>query len=340
MIKGQARQIIGDGVLSGVIQRDVPSPRSGELLLGVHATSINFHDLIGIDGGIPGLPVPRVPFSDASATVLEVGAGVEGFAAGDRVIPCFFLKWERGPVDAGLMQPVLGDQVDGALQTHVCVPARAVVHSPANLTHEDIATLGCAGLTAWRSVVEEAQIRPGQTVLLQGTGGVSLAALAFARMQGARVIITSSSDEKLERARALGAHETINYRDQPDWHTAVLDMTDGKGVDAVVEVAGGETVGKAIQATRVGGHVSVIGVLTGFESATFPLALVMQRNLTVRGVTVGSREHLDAMCRAIEINGYDPVIDSIYDLGTADDAIAHVRGQSHFGKVVIRVGKD
>lgn len=155
-------------------------------------------------------------------------------------------------------------------------------------------------------------------------------------MQGARVIITSSSDEKLERARALGAHETINYRTQPDWHAAALDLTAGKGVDLVVEVAGGETVGKAIQATRVGGHVSVIGVLTGFDSAAFPLALVMQRNLTVRGITVGSRAQLDAMCRAIELNGYEPVIDSVYDLATAHDAITHVRGQSHFGKVVIR----
>lgn len=161
MTYGLARQIINDGVLSDVVVRQVPTPRTGDLLLQVHATSVNFHDLVGIDGGIPGLPVPRVPFSDASATVLEVGAGVEGFAVGDRVVPCFFLNWERGPIDAGVMQPVLGDQVDGALQTHVCVPARAVVHSPANLTHEGIATLGCAGLTAWRSLVEEAQIRSG-----------------------------------------------------------------------------------------------------------------------------------------------------------------------------------
>ena len=338
MTQAHMRQILADSVLSGVIQRDVPEPGRGELLLKVHATSVNFHDLIGIDGGIPGLPLPRVPFSDASATVLGIGVDVEGFAIGDRVIPCFFLNWGSGPINAPATQKVLGDQVDGTLQTHLCVPAQAVVHSPDNLSHREAATLGCAGLTAWRSLVDEAKIRPGQTVLLQGTGGVSLAALAFARMQGARIILTSSSDQKLARARTLGAHETINYRTHPDWHKAVLDLTDGVGADAVVEVAGGETIGKAIQATRIGGHVSVIGVLTGFDSAAFPLSLVMQRNVTVRGITVGSRSQLDALCRAVELNGYEPVIDSAYDLESAHEAIAHVRGQSHFGKVVIDIG--
>lgn len=201
MTKGRARQIISDGTLSNVVERDVPEPGVGEVLLRVHATSVNFHDLIGIDGGIPGLPVPRVPFSDASATVLEVGAGVEGFAVGDHVVPGFFPNWERGPIVASAQKVILGDQIDGALQTHLCVPARSIARAPANMPHEAVATLGCAGLTAWRSLVDEAELRPGQTVLLQGTGGVSLAALAFARMLGARVIITSSSDEKLARMR-------------------------------------------------------------------------------------------------------------------------------------------
>lgn len=231
---------------------------------------------------------------------------------------------------------MLGDHIDGALQTHLGVPARAAVHAPANISHDAAATLACAGLTAWRSVVDEAKVRAGQTVLLQGTGGVSLAALAFARMQGARIIITSSSDEKLERARALGAHETINYRTRPDWDKAVLDLTDGKGADAVVEVAGGETVAKAIRATRLGGHISVIGVLTGFDSATFPLGVMMARNIAVKGITVSSRAQLDAMCRAIEVNGYEPVIDRVFALDTAHEAVAHVRAQSHFGKVVVR----
>lgn len=335
MTSGKARQIIGKGALSDVVERDLPKPAASEVLLRVHATSVNFHDLIGIDGGIPGLPVPRVPFSDASATVLELGAGVEGFAVGDHVIPGFFPNWERGAIDAVAMSPILGDQVDGTLQTHLCISARSIAHAPADMPHQAAATLGCAGLTAWRSVVEEAKVRPGQTVLLQGTGGVSLAALAFARMLGARVIITSSSDEKLSRARVLGVHETINYKATPDWQSAVLDMTDGRGADLVVEVAGGETMGKAIKATRVGGHISVIGVLSGFDSAAFPLASIMGRNITLRGITVGSVAQLDAMCRAIELNGYKPVIDKVFDLETAHEAVAHVRGQSHFGKVVI-----
>nr|GFB65071.1 hypothetical protein [Tanacetum cinerariifolium] len=245
MTSGRGRQIIGAGILSGVVERDLPEPVAGEVLLRVHATSVNFHDLIGIDGGIPGLPMPRVPFSDASATVLELGAGVEGFAVGDHVIPGFFPNWERGPIDAAAMSPILGDQVDGTLQTHLCISARSIAHAPADMPHQAAATLGCAGLTAWRSVVEEAKVRPGQTVLLQGTGGVSLAALAFARMLGARVIITSSSDEKLTRARALGAHETINYTATPDWQSAVLDMTDGRGADLVVEAFHACTFGHA-----------------------------------------------------------------------------------------------
>jgi NADPH:quinone reductase-like Zn-dependent oxidoreductase len=337
MIKGQARQILSDGILSKVFERNAPEPGAGEVLLRVHATSVNFHDLIGIDGGIPGLPMPRVPFSDASATVLELGTGVEGFTVGDHVVPCFFPNWERGSIDDAAKKVILGDQIDGALQTHLCVSARSIVHAPASMPHEAVATLGCAGLTAWRSLVEEAELRAGQTVLLQGTGGVSLAALAFARMLGARVIITSSSDEKLGRARALGAHGTINYKTTPDWHAAVLDMTGGRGADLVVEVGGGKTVGQAIQATRVGGHISVIGVLTGFESAAFPLSSLMARNITMRGITVGSVAQLNAMCRAIELNGYEPVIDRIFDLETAHEAIAHVRGQSHFGKVVINI---
>jgi NADPH:quinone reductase-like Zn-dependent oxidoreductase len=337
MNSGRARRIIGNGVLSDVVETDVPEPGAGEVLLRVHATSVNYHDLIGIDGGIPGLPVPRVPFSDASATVLKLGVGVQGFAVGDHVIPGFFPNWERGPVDAAAMRPILGDQIDGTLQTHLCISARSIAHAPVGMPHQAVATLGCAGLTAWRSLVEEARIQAGQTVLLQGTGGVSLAALAFARMLGARVIITSSSDEKLTRARALGAHETINYRTTPDWETAVLAMTNGRGADLVVEVAGGETVGKAIQATRVGGHISVIGVLTGFDSAAFPLASIMGRNITMRGITVGSVAQLNAMCRAIELNGYKPVIDKVFSLETTHEAVAHVRGQSHFGKVVISI---
>jgi NADPH:quinone reductase-like Zn-dependent oxidoreductase len=334
---GKARQIERNGVLGPTSERPITQPRAGELLLKIHATSLNYHDLVGIDGGIRGLPVPRVPCSDASATVLAVGDGIKQFAVGDAVVPNFFLNWKSGPVARDVMSPVLGDQVDGALQTHLCLPAASVVRAPSGLNHLEIATLGCAALTAWRSVVVEAQVQPGQTVVLQGTGGVSLAALAFAKMLGARVILTSSSDAKLARARELGADVLINYRTTPDWSAAVLEATAGAGANLVVEVGGGETLGQAIKAARLGGHISVIGILTGYQAASFPLAMVMSKNLTVRGITVGSAANLDAMCQAIELNGYRPVIDQVFDLDHAHDAVATMKKQGHFGKIVIKI---
>lgn len=333
----RARLTEQHGVLSPTIERAVAQPRSGELLLRIHATSLNYHDLIGIEGGIPGLPLPRVPFCDASATVVALGQGVDAYKVGDAVIPGFFPNWLSGPITADVMAQVTGDQIDGTLQTHLCVPARSVARAPAGLSHEEIATLGCAALTAWRSLVVEAKIQPGQTVVLQGTGGVSLAALAFAKMVGARVIITSSSDQKLARAKELGADVMINYRTSPDWHEAVLDATNGDGADLIVEVGGGSTLANSVKAVKTGGHISVIGVLTGYEAASFPLAQVMAKNATVRGITVGSISDLNAMCRAIELNGYTPVIDSVFDLDTAHEAVAAMKTQGHFGKIVIRI---
>jgi NADPH:quinone reductase-like Zn-dependent oxidoreductase len=334
---GSAKLVVENGILSDLVERAVPSPQPGELLLRIHATSVNFHDLVGIDGGIPGLPLPRVPFSDASATVVSLGDGVTSFSPDDRVIPNFFPNWLRGPISAGVKHPVNGDQIDGTLQTHLCVPANSVVRTPRALTHREAATLGCAALTAWRAIVAEARVQPGQTVVLQGTGGVSLAALAFAKMAGARVIITSSSDEKLERAQALGADVLVNYRSQPEWHKSVLKETDNEGADVVVEVGGGATLAQSVKATKIGGHVSVIGVLSGWDAPEFPLGLVMSRNLHVCGITVGSTAHLNDMCRAIDANGYKPVIDSTFELPNADAAIASMRSQQHFGKIVIDV---
>jgi NADPH:quinone reductase-like Zn-dependent oxidoreductase len=306
-------------------------------LLRVHATSVNYHDIVGIDGGIPGLPLPRVPFSDASTTVEDIGANVRNVGIGDRVLPAFFSNWHSGPPTKAAQSTVVGDQIDGALQTRLIVPAASLVPTPAHLTHEEAATLGCAGLTAWRSIVVEGQVRPGQTVVLQGTGGVSLFALAFAKMVGARVIVTSSSDDKLERARALGADVLINYRSVPNWAGAVMEATGGPGADLVVEVGGGETLGQAVRATRVGGHISVIGVLTGIRAPDFPLNIVMSRNIGLRGITVGSVSDLMEMCRAVEQHRIRPLIDSVYDLATADEAVAALRRQENMGKIVIRI---
>ena len=336
----RARRIIANGVLGPVDSVAVRQPGPGQALLQIHATSVNYHDLVGVDGGIPNLAIPRVPFSDASAIVAAIGDGVTGVAVGDAVIPGFFWHWQSGPPTRQAQSVILGDQVDGTLQSHVVVPAPSLARAPAGLTHEEIATLGCAGLTAWRSVVVEAGIRPGQTVVVQGTGGVSLFALGFAKMLGARVILTSSSDAKLERARALGADELINYRTTPDWARAVLAATDGLGVDLVVEVGGGATLGQAVRAVRVGGHVSVIGVLTGLKAPDFPLNIVMSRNITMRGITVGHTGDLAAMCRAVEQHGYRPVIDQVFDLASAHEAMAALRTQNHVGKIAIRIDAE
>lgn len=334
----RARQVLANGVLSEVVTRPATQPGPGEALLRVHATSVNFHDLSGIDGLIPNVPLPRVPFSDASATVEAVGAGVPLELVGSAVIPSFFMNWQAGPPLARNLSVVLGDQVDGTLQTHVVVPAKCLAKAPEGLSHEEIATLGCAGVTAWRSLMVEGAIKPGQTVLLQGTGGVSLFALGFAKMAGARVVITSSSDEKLERARALGADVTINYSANPKWSRAVLEATDGVGADLVVEVGGGSTIGQAVSATRVGGHISVIGILTGRSSEDFALGAVMAKNITIRGITVASTDQLSEMCRAIEHHRFRPLVDAVYDLEDAHEAIAALRKQQHFGKIAIRIG--
>ena len=336
-MQARARLIEKNGILSQSIERPLPVPRAGEVLIGIHATSVNFHDLIGVEGGLRGLPLPRVPFSDASAIIIAAGEDVENFKVGDAVIPSFYPNWQSGPVSDEVMVPLLGDHIDGTLQTHLAISAKSIARAPAGLTHEEVATLGCAALTAWRSLVVEAKVQPGQTIVLQGTGGVSLAALAFGKMLGARIIITSSSDDKLARAKALGADVLINYRTTPKWHDAVLDATNGAGADLIVELGGGSTLANSVRAVKVGGHISVIGVLTGFEAASFPLALVMSKNATVRGITVGSVADLDAMCRAIEVNGYKPVIDSAYELDSAHEALAAMKKQAHFGKIVIGI---
>lgn len=329
------RHVIASGNLGPVQESPVPVPCSGEVLLRVHATSINYHDLIGVNGGIPGLTVPRVPFSDACGTIEAVGEGVEGWTVGERVLPSFFLDWADGRPNRASLSRILGDQVDGALQTHLVVPARILAKAPQHLSHIQAATLCCAGLTAWRAIMVEAQIQRGQTVLLLGTGGVSLFGLAFARLSGAQVIITSSSDEKLSRARELGADVTINYRKDVDWAKRVIEHTGGEGADLVIEVGGGGTLAQSIRAARVDGHVSVIGVLSGRDTQAFPAAAVMAKNLTVRGITVGSTADLRAMCAAVENAQITPIVDSVYDLETAHEALEAMAAQQHFGKIAV-----
>jgi NADPH:quinone reductase-like Zn-dependent oxidoreductase len=331
------------GPLPKPIKRAASSPRRQEVLLRVRGSSINFHDYVfsataaGENAPYP-LKWPRVPFSDACGEIVALGEDVTGFAVGDRVIPNFFPYWLDGRPATKRLSTVYGDQLDGGLQTYMVAEAQSLAMAPSHLSDREAGTLGCAGLTAWRAVFDEARLRPSDVVLIQGTGGVSLFALGFAKMVGACVIITSSSDEKLERARALGADHVINYRADPDWDRKALEITDGRGANLIVEVGGGGTLAKSISAAALDGHVSVIGVLTGFESETFPLASVMQKNLSVRGITVGSQSQLSDMCESIARNRYHPVLDKDFPLDDAEGAMQWMLSQRHFGKITVSIG--
>ena len=315
-------------------KREPRQPASGEALLRVKATSCNYHDYVGCMGGIPRLPLPRVPFSDCAAEVEAVGPGVTRVKPGDRVSANFFPNWQGGRPNPSVMGVVFGDQIDGFVQSSATVPADSLVVAPPHLSFEEIATLGCAGLTAWRSVVVEAQTKAGDVVAVQGTGGVSVFAVGFAKMLGATVILTSSSDEKLEKARALGPDHTINYRETPEWDRRVQEITGGRGADLVVDVGGADTFPRAVSAAKLDGHVSIIGVLTGV-TPEFPLVQVMGKNLTVRGITVGNRTQFEDMNRALTTHGWRPPIDRVFELEAANDALALMASKSHFGKIVI-----
>lgn len=336
MKSGNAMVLKAEGKPLQLEERRPILPKRSQVLLRNAATSLNFHDFVNVKGGIPGLPCPRVPFSDACAEVLEVGDDVTDLKVGDRVIPNFFTHWMDGePTDAAT-RLVPGDQTDGMLQHYVTMDTASLVKAPAGLTDREAATLGCAGVTAWRSVVVEAKIRPGQVVMIQGTGGVSLFALAFAKMAGATVILTSSSDEKLERAHTLGADHLHNYRRDPAWDEFAQKVTDGRGVDLVVDVAGASTLPLSLRAAKINGHVSVIGGRSGGDAPfDFPISYAFSRNLTIKGITVGSCRNLADMCAAIEAHDYKPVIDQVFPLAETEAAIALMDSQAHFGKIVI-----
>lgn len=318
--------------------RAIPEPRYGEIVVKLGGTSVNFHDVLNVDGFYKGLPSPRVPFSDGCGSIVAIGEGVKGWNIGDRVIPCFYVNWLGGPITAHARSEILGDHVDGCLQTHVRLDYRSVARAPDHLTDVEAATIGCAGLTAWRSVVVNAQVRTGQTVVVEGTGGVSLFALGIAKLCGARVIITSSSDEKLERAKALGADEVINYRQTPDWSKEVIRLTEGRGADLVVEIGGPDTVNHAIIATAVGGHISIIGARTGVgREPTFPVRVVMAKNITMRGLSVGSCADLQELCNAVSLAKFKPPVGEVLDFREAKKGLEMMEAQSHFGKIALSI---
>ena len=315
--------------------RPPPEPGVGEVLVRMRAASLNYRDLMTVqDPEGRRLPYPRIPNSDGSGEVVAIGAGVSRFRPGDRVAGCFFQCWPGGEITPEAMASALGGALDGVLAEEVVLSENGLVMVPEHLSFEAAATLPCAALTAWHALVAKGNLRAGETVLVLGTGGVSIFALQFAVMQGARVIVTSKSDEKLARARALGAWQTVNYREVPEWDRAVRELTDGRGVDHVVEVGGAGTLERSIGAARVGGHIALIGVLTGGQINP---VLVMRNSIRMNGIYVGSRAMFEDMNRAIAAADLTPVIDRSFAFEEARAAFHHMAAADHFGKIVVTV---
>ncbi|MGK9170332.1 NAD(P)-dependent alcohol dehydrogenase [Inquilinus limosus] len=316
-------------------ERPVPEPRRGEVVLRMRAASLNYRDLEIVHGTYHSeFELPMVPLSDGVGEVAAVGEGVTRVKVDDRVATTFWQGWVAGDFEGIERAVPLGGPGPGVLAEYVRLDADGVIPVPEHLTDEEAATLPCAALTAWTSLIAEGGLKPGDTVLVQGTGGVSIFALQFAVVAGARVIVTSSSDEKLERARALGAFGTVNYRTTPGWDEAVRDLTGGRGVDHVIEVGGPETFARSLAAIRTGGQINVIGYLGG-KSAEINPVQIMFRRARIRGIPVGSRESFEAMNRAIAATGLRPVIDRSFPWTEAREALRHLESGRHFGKVVL-----
>ncbi|MBR1248693.1 NAD(P)-dependent alcohol dehydrogenase [Bradyrhizobium sp. AUGA SZCCT0169] len=316
-----------------LVDRPEPEPGPGQVVVRMRAASLNYRDLLTVTGQGGAYRLPLIPFSDGAGEIAAVGAGVSRVAVGDRVCPMFFQSWFDGGPSASGRRLALGGTRPGVLQELLLLDAEGVSRIPDHLSFVEAATLPCAGLTAWRSLFDEAHLRPGQTVLVQGTGGVSIFALQFAKLSGATVIVTSSSDEKLERAKALGADHTINYRAVAEWGKAAADWAGG-GVDHVVEVGGKDTFAQSIEAARVGGTILVIGVLSGF-SRQISIPSLFSKNLHVIGLSVGSRKMFENMAAAIGQNRMKPVIDRTLGFTEVPDALRLMQQAGHFGKITI-----
>jgi NADPH:quinone reductase-like Zn-dependent oxidoreductase len=316
-----------------LIERARPKPGPGDVVVKMRAASLNYRDLRMVEGKGDG-KLPLIPFSDGAGEVEAVGAGVSRVKVGDRVCPLFFQSWIAGDVNGESRAAALGGTAPGVLQDALLLSAEGVARFPAHLSFTEAATLPCAALTAWRALVVEGGLTAGQSVLVQGTGGVSIFALQFAKMLGARVIATSSSDEKLQRAKALGADHLINYRATPSWAKVARDLTGGNGVDHVLEVGGKETLAQSIEATAVGGRIAIIGLLTGLPGQVDALP-VFRKNLRVTGITVGSRTMFEEMCRAIEGHKPKPAIDRLYPFDQVPDALRRMKSGEHFGKICV-----
>ncbi len=331
-------RIEGDWGLDKLRLVDLPEPTAGpdDVVIHMKAVSINPRDRILVEGGYGRMagPLPLIPLCDGAGLVVEVGVNVKQVAAGDLVCPAYSRTWLHGTAGPDTHRGSHGGAIDGTAAELMAVPAEAVVKAPAHLDAAEAATLPCAAVTAWNAIVETGGVTAGDTVLLQGTGGVSLFALQFAKMRGARVILLSSSDEKLERVKALGADHLINYRSEPEWQKRAREITDGEGVDHVVDIGGAGTLEKSISAVRPSGMVSLIGVLGGAMSE-LQLGRVVTRHIRLQGITVGSRAMFERMVEAMAQHGTRPVLDddrfALRDLAKALDRLPAGR---HVGKII------
>ena len=321
-----------------VTERAVPEPGPGEVLVRLRAASLNYRDLMVVSGTYnPRMKLPAVPFSDGSGEVEAVGEGVSRWKPGDRVCPIFVQRWLDGGASVEKSRTSLGAgaQWDGVLREFGTFSEQSLVRMPEHLSFEEAATLPCVGVTAWNALNVSGKLRAGESVLTMGTGGVSTFALQLAKLSGARVIATTSSDSKAERLTGLGADDVINYQSREDWDAAVLELTGKRGVDHVIEVGGSGTLNRSLNAVRHGGHVALIGALTG--PAEFNPVAVFMKSVRLKGIYVGSRQMFEDLNRAMEVGKVNPVIDRIFDFDEVKDALRYMESGSHFGKVVVRI---
>jgi NADPH:quinone reductase-like Zn-dependent oxidoreductase len=315
---------------------EAPAPGPGEIRVRIRAASLNFRDNLVATGYFPTAE-GRIPLSDGAGEVVEAGEGMTEFKVGDAVVSTFHPAWLDGHMERAQLVASPGGGADGFACEFVTRPATHFTRAPKGLTHAESATLPCAGVTAWRALVTDGRVKVGARVLVQGTGGVSLFALLFAKAAGAVVIATSSSAEKLQRLRALGADHVVNYREAEKWGEVALALTDGLGVDHVIEVGGPNTLAQSLIAARTGAHIAIIGAVAGFKTDTMPFAVVQAKRLRLQGVTVGSRRDQSDMIRAIEANGIRPVIERTFPLEKLGDAFRHQQSGERFGKICIDI---
>jgi NADPH:quinone reductase-like Zn-dependent oxidoreductase len=317
-----------------VENRVVDEPGPGEAVVRLRASSLNYHDVLALDK-TTGL-FPRVLLSDGCGEVIAIGAGVSTVAVGDRVVASIFTEWLTGPATAAVKAVMLGDQVDGCLREVATLPAQCLVPVPEHLSDLEAASLPAAGVTAWRALTVESSVLPGERVLIQGTGGVALFAVQIAKLRGAIAIVISSSDEKLERARSYGADHTINYRTNPEWDKDVLAASNGEGAEVVLDIGGPATFNRSLNAVRHGGTVLPIGVLTGYELMV-SAGTVIAKDIRIQGMSGGSREDLEALCRAFGAARIHPVVDESVDFLELRAGLERMKLAAHFGKIGVRI---